>query len=274
MDNETLSTVTLNQIKAALNSTPPKIMAEDAEASGLRNVIGSSTAGVVGVSLKAPAIAKTLGAPIVLAASGTYSQSGTLVTVTTSGHGHTASKNGGTVYLTVSSGAAATGWYSNFLYVDANTYKVTSLLSLSTSGNLSGTTSEIQITSTVTPGGSCGTNGKLEFTALISNTNSANNKNIIVRLAGTAIFQPPAQTTNLSAGYRFDLWNRGSQSSQITSQAGAGSSGNPWGANTNSLSNYNFNMNQDQVLTIGLQVANTADSITLEALSLELLPSA
>lgn len=73
---------------------------------------------------------------------GTYSQTGTTITVTWAAHGITADQNTAGVHLTISTGAALTGWFTNFTYVNANTFTVTSTVSQSTSGNLGTNTSE------------------------------------------------------------------------------------------------------------------------------------
>ena len=72
------------------------------------------------------------------AASGvTYSQSGYTMTVTATAHKFTNLQNGAAIYLTISGGTASSGWYSNFTYIDANTFSCTAIASISsTSGNI------------------------------------------------------------------------------------------------------------------------------------------
>ena len=78
--------------------------------------------------------------------SSTYSQTGTVVTVTQSaGHGLTADFNGDYVYLTQSTGALVTGWFSGFTYISSTTYSCVSTISQSTSGNLGTSTGEVTI---------------------------------------------------------------------------------------------------------------------------------
>ena len=81
---------------------------------------------------------------IVINSSGlTYSQSGTTVTVTATGHGFTAAtNNGASIYLTQSTGALVSGWFTNLTYVDANTFTCTSTVSQTTSGNLGANSAE------------------------------------------------------------------------------------------------------------------------------------
>lgn len=80
---------------------------------------------------------------LVLGLSGaTYSQTGTTVTVTWTAHGLTNEFDGASVYLVGSTGALVSGTFTNFVYVDANTFTCTSAISQSTSGNLGTNTSE------------------------------------------------------------------------------------------------------------------------------------
>lgn len=76
-----------------------------------------------------------------LAIGATYSQTGTTITVTSLTHGIPATCNGAAVYLVVSTGAAVSGWFNNFQYIDANSFSVTSNISQTTSGNLINITS-------------------------------------------------------------------------------------------------------------------------------------
>jgi hypothetical protein len=64
----------------------------------------------------------------------TYGQSGTTVTVTATSHGLSAEQNGAQIYLTQSAGALLTGWFTNFTYVDANTFTCTSTVSQTVAG--------------------------------------------------------------------------------------------------------------------------------------------
>jgi len=72
----------------------------------------------------------------------TYSQTGTTVTITHTAHGMTTDFNGGEIYLTQSTGALLSGWFTNWTYVDVDTYTCVSTVSQSTSGNLGTNTAE------------------------------------------------------------------------------------------------------------------------------------
>ena len=65
--------------------------------------------------------------------SGTYSQSGTTVTVTASNHGH---KVGHVIYSDITSGSGVDGIYTVASVIDANTFTYTAGSSLTTSGNI------------------------------------------------------------------------------------------------------------------------------------------
>jgi len=92
----------------------------------------------------------TLGFLLVGGNGGAYSQTGTTITVTLTGHGIPSDLNGSKCHLTIGTGSALTGWFSNFTYVDANTFTVTSGVSQTTSGNLAANTSNTTIPWTYT----------------------------------------------------------------------------------------------------------------------------
>lgn len=81
---------------------------------------------------------------------GTYAQAGTTITVTLTAHGISSDLNGSNCHLTIGTGLALTGWFTNFAYVDANTFTVTSSVSQSTSGNLAANISNTRIPWTYT----------------------------------------------------------------------------------------------------------------------------
>ena len=114
---------------------------------------------------------------IVIGGSGaTYSQTATTVTVTWASHGMTAALNGASVHLTQSTGSLLTGWFTNFTYVDANSFTCTSGVSQSTSGNLGTNTAKTACLSVAIPAGALGPNGKVMTHATWVIKNSATNK--------------------------------------------------------------------------------------------------
>ncbi len=129
----------------------------------------------------------------------TYSQTGTTVTVTWTAHGLTAYEfNGAWAYLVQSTGALLTGWFTNFTYVDANTFTVTSIVSQSTSGNLGTNTSETDLPIGFTfpsTTGAVEVNDLLSFSGLIRNKNSGNAKTMKLYI-GANLVATSAQTTS------------------------------------------------------------------------------
>lgn len=76
----------------------------------------------------------------------TYTQTGTTVTVNQTSHGLTADRNGCQIYLTQNTGALVSGWFTNFTYVDPNSFQCTSAISQSISlSNLGTSTGELSL---------------------------------------------------------------------------------------------------------------------------------
>lgn len=119
----------------------------------------------------------------------TYSQTGTTLTVTSTGHNIPATENGGFVYLAIASGLATAGWFSNFTWVSANSFTCTNLESLSTSGEVNTNTAETTITplTKLLNGGLIGVNGALTLDICGANTSSANLKTRKVKLSGSVV---------------------------------------------------------------------------------------
>jgi len=129
----------------------------------------------------------------------TYSQTGTTVTVTWTAHGFSAYEfNGAWAYLVQSTGDLLTGWFTNFVYVNANTFTVTSTVSQSTSGNLGTNTAETDLPIGYTfpsTEGSVEANDLISFSALIRNKNSGNAKTLKLYI-GTNLIATNSQTTS------------------------------------------------------------------------------
>lgn len=66
---------------------------------------------------------------------GSYSQSGTVITVVSQGHGLPRTLNGARVYL-AASGSLASGWHDGFSWIDQNSFSVRSNVSQNVSGAL------------------------------------------------------------------------------------------------------------------------------------------
>jgi hypothetical protein len=131
----------------------------------------------------------------------TYSQSGTTLTVTSAAHTMVAALNGSSIYLivgTVSTGVAPvapvdSGWFTNFTYVDANTFTCTAGNSQTGTGNINSNLTEIVVTglTVVLKGGLLGTSLKsLHTLAEYSATTAAGNKNIKHKIDGSLYHNP------------------------------------------------------------------------------------
>jgi hypothetical protein len=198
----------------------------------------------------------------------TYSQTGTTVTVTSTGHGIPATTyNGLDVYLTIGSGLAATGWYSNFTYVNANSFTCTYSVSQSTSGVVNTNIAAVTVSEVTTtlPGGLLGRNGKLRVDSIFNGLSSGNNKTNFVKL-DSAVMQPLVATTNSfdSRGTRF--WNKNDEAKNVsTMQLGY------VGANT-ALTNSTVNTAIDNTLSVTLQCAAASEFTALLGISVEVMP--
>ena len=138
---------------------------------------------------------------IIIGGSGaTYTQTGTTVTVTWTSHGLSAYEfNGASVYLVQNTGGLLSGWFTNFTYVDANTFAVTSAVSQSTSGDLGTNTAETDIPVGFTfPS----TNGFIEvgdllsFSGVIRNKNSVNTKTAKLYIGANLVASSTPTTSN------------------------------------------------------------------------------
>jgi len=132
----------------------------------------------------------------------TYSQTGTLVTVTWTGKAPPAGTcNGAAVYLTVSTGAAASGFFTNYTYVDANTFTCVSSVSQTTSGNLaSNATVETYGYNSVTMPSWTKDGIHAVMTYFVTGTNSANNKTTKTYYGGV-LSQAASVLTTTVAGF-------------------------------------------------------------------------
>lgn len=138
---------------------------------------------------------------IIIGGSGaTYTQTGTTVTVTWVSHGLSAYEfNGASVYLVQNTGDLLSGWFTNFTYVDANTFTVTSTVDQSTSGNLGTNTAETDIPIGFTFPSTTGfieVGDLLSFSGLIRNKNSVNTKTAKLYIGANLIASSTPTTSN------------------------------------------------------------------------------
>lgn len=146
---------------------------------------------------------------LVAANAASYSQTGTVLTVTSTAHNMTATQNGKNVYLanaTISTGVAPVGysgnWFSGFTYINANSFSCTCTNSQSATGTiLTNIASTALPITAILPAGSLGLNGLLEYELLTVNNNSAGAKSAGVTINGTGI-TATASTTNTNSYVR------------------------------------------------------------------------
>jgi hypothetical protein len=200
----------------------------------------------------------------------TYSQTGTTITVTSTGHLIPATiHNGKDVYLVIGSGLATTGWFTNFTYVDANSFTCTSSVSQSTSGAVNTNLSQITVSAlTVTiPANILGLNGSIRTSAIFSCNNSAGAKTLRVLLANSAYITDQATTAISFAAVGRVLSNINNTQKQVSHNQGSTGAG----SSTLAVVNLAVDTTTAQDLTVKLQVAVASDYIALESIQHELV---
>jgi len=124
----------------------------------------------------------------------TYSQTGTVITITSAGHNIPATNyNSKSVYLSM--GAAATGatipsgWFTNFQRTGVDTFTCVSTVSQTGTGAVNTNLAEILISDIqgIVKGQALGLNGKLLFSYLSSNNNSAGTKTARFKINSTVL---------------------------------------------------------------------------------------
>ena len=133
---------------------------------------------------------------------------------------------------------------------------------------LTGTTSETALATITIPAGAMGANGILRVSPLWSYTANANNKTLRCRLGGLAgtIMSTLSVTTLGYLRQHYLIHNRNSAASQIAGSAVGGTV-------TSSVANQTGTINTAaaQDLVISVQLADGADTVTLESYVVELL---
>jgi len=191
----------------------------------------------------------------------TYSQTGTTVTVTTGGaHNFTAARhNGFEIYLTQSTGSLLTGWFSNFTYINATSFSVTSTVSQSTSGNLGTSISALTIaTSASLPANLVAAGAYLIYDANVEMVNNANNKIFTFFINSAAVNANGTLTTFISTRFN-TLLNFISTTKQISAAPGSGAS---FGAAANAVSQLAIDTSSPWTVSCKAQLANTGDHAT------------
>jgi hypothetical protein len=131
--------------------------------------------------------------------SGTYSQSGTTVTVTASSHGLFV---GNSVVVDITSGTGVDGTYTITSVPTANTFKYTAGTSLTTSGNVTLTTnSDLAVTGNVSVTGATTLTGNLAANVATFAGDSAFNSTGAVKMSSGTTAQRPTPNTGM---FRFN----------------------------------------------------------------------
>jgi hypothetical protein len=192
----------------------------------------------------------------------TYSQTGNIITVVNGGASPVAHNipaalhNGYDIYLAM--GTAATGdtipagIFTNFQYVDANTFTCVSATSQAGTGTVNSNTTLTANTSREIPikGSLLGANGKFDVNAISQNNNSAGAKTFKVSMGGSLLLQQ-AQTTTIFSSSTSSVVNKNSETAQFSSVGG-----NPV-----------VNTAADFVLTQSITVAAANDYMALNGLT-------
>jgi hypothetical protein len=199
-----------------------------------------------------------------------YSQVGTLITVTSTAHLLLAALNGARIYLSPSSGTLIAGWYTDFLYIDADHFSCVSTISQTISGNLlslAGINVAVAQFNTILRGGLMGKYGRIEEVAIIEGAGSGSK---VFHGFGFATANGTINigltSTNKSARVFSDVMNTGVENAQmvlLNVSTGFGISANtPFSRAIDTASDY--------TLQSVLQVANASEWIALHGRRLSL----
>lgn len=139
-----------------------------------------------------------------------------------------------------------------------------------TQASVTGTTAETALATIAIRAGIMGTNGQLRVTTLWSLTNNANAKTCRVRLGGISgtVFQGASIASAASWQGLSHIRNRNSASQQVSMSAGPSIS---FSTSTSAVVTATIDTAQAQDLVLSGQLGNSADTITLESYTVELL---
>lgn len=131
--------------------------------------------------------------------------------------------------------------------------------------SVTGTVSETVLATIPIPAGAMGLNGVLRIAPIWSYTNSANNKVLRVYFGGV-LLQSITRTTTASEDWFFTIRNRGAANSQVRSPGVT-----PQGGTATAVPTSSVDTSVAQTLEFRGTLANTGETITLEAYIVELL---
>lgn len=212
--------------------------------------------------------------PSLLAANAaTYSQVGTLITVSSTAHSIPATiHNGKKVYLDAATGTLVDGWFDNFTYVDANTFTCQSSISQTISGTLTTKTGVAVIISDLTctiPAGSMGPNGKIKFSYLASHLNSAGTKVSAILFGGQTVHSSSQSTTATLFTAEKYIWNRNSLALQVIAPTAVITPG----TSTSAPVRLSVDTSPDVAMTISLTLNTVSEYAAIEAYTVILMPN-
>lgn len=140
--------------------------------------------------------------------------------------------------------------------------------------SITGTTDETALATITLAAGTMGRYDQLRIASSWTYTNSANNKNLRVRLGGISgtVCMNYTLTTTATLVDERRISNRGSLSSQVVSASNGGQTGG-FGSSTSTLAAPAVNTAVATTLVLTGQLANTGETITLESFLVELIRS-
>ena len=210
-------------------------------------------------------------ASLAAANAATYSQSGNVITVTSTAHNiATTINNGKNIYLsgaTITTGANIdAGFYSNLQVIDANTFTCVSPISQSGSGTLTTLTSATTVpVSFLIPARSIAENGFIDVSHVSICNASAGTKRMSFLYGNFSFKNPAPASTTLMVQETHRLQNLNSLQKQIALPAGSVGNSGPitvapiYGTVDSSI---------DQLITIQITLNTASDYITLEHITI------
>ena len=136
--------------------------------------------------------------------------------------------------------------------------------------SVTGTTTETALATITLPGGAMGANGILRVTSIFSYTNSANNKNIRMRLGGSGLSGTQLQNVTVSSTSGIMLQrvmqNRNAQNSQVLGASATNTSYGTFGA---APITSGVDTSSDQPIVLSGQLSNSGETLTLESYVIE-----
>lgn len=133
-----------------------------------------------------------------------------------------------------------------------------------------GDTNETTLATISVPAGAMGPNGILRITAIFGATGSAGTKTARVKLSSTTFSQLAMSSAQSGQKVQVEIHNRNSSSSQISHNSGGAQAGS-WGLSTSAPTTGSIATSSAQDITLTGQLANGADSIAIEAYTVEVL---